>query len=146
MAKVAIYCNPQWVFFDCVAFYQCELLRDFPLLYKSVSWWSCWFFGRTRCVCVYMNASVCVWLYSIIFSGRGGVGSGSGRGRGEGCWLLPFFFVPYPCCLLLSPYQCLCGFTYCTIFLWTLFFMCNSHRSHHANKGKCVSKKCTGYP
>lgn len=98
--------------------------------------------GQDVFVCVYECKCMCV-VISIIFSGWGGVWLG--RGRGEGCWLLPFFFVPYPCCLLLSPYQCLCGFTYCTIFLWILFFMCNSHQSNHANKGKCVSKKCTGH-
>lgn len=66
-----------------------------------------------------------------------GGGGGGGQGVAVGCYL----FVSYPRCLLPSPYQCLCGSTYCTTFLWILFFMCNSHQPHHANKGKCVWKK-----
>lgn len=54
-------------------------------------------------------------------------------------------FVSFPRCLLPSPYQCLCGSTYCTTFLWISFFMCNSHQPHHANKGKRVWKKWLSY-
>lgn len=88
------------------------------------------------CVCFWRCMCVCFW-------GGGSVA--------VGCYL----FVSYPRCLLPSPYQCLCGSTYCTTFLWISFFMCNSHQPHHANKGKCVWKKtkkkkpllsCGGFP
>lgn len=74
-------------FFDCVAFYQCELLRDFPLLYKSVYWLTCWFWKDKMCLCVYTNASVCVWLYRLY--SRGGVGCGWAgvEEKGVGCYL-----------------------------------------------------------
>lgn len=76
--------------------------------------------------CVFVSGGLCVCVCG------GGVG-----GFAVGCYL----FVSYPRCLLPSPYQCLCGSTYCTTFLWISFFMCNSHQPHHANKGKCVWKK-----
>lgn len=53
-----------------------------------------------------------------------------------------YLFVSYSRCLLPSPYQCLCGSTYCTSFLWPLFCMCNFHQPHHANKGKMCLKNC----
>lgn len=83
------------------------------------------------CLCEFVILGRCVrvFLEVCVFGGRGGVAMG--------CYL----FVSYPRCLLPSPYQCLCGSTYCTTFLWISFFMCNSHQPHHANKGKCVWTK-----
>lgn len=37
-----------------------------------------------------------------------------------------FLSVSYPCCLLLSPNQCLCSCTYCTIFVVNFIFVFSS--------------------
>lgn len=77
-------------FFDCVAFYQCELLRDFQLLYKSVLLMIMLILeGQDVFACVYECNCMCV-VISSIFSGWGGVGWCSGLGveeKGVGCYL-----------------------------------------------------------
>lgn len=68
-------------------------------------------FGRTicmfECMCVILGTCACVFLNMCVNEGKGE------GGVAVGCYL----FVSYPRCLLPSPYQCLCGSTYCTTFL-----------------------------
>ena len=80
-----------------------------------------------RCVCLFLGGYLSEYLTV------GGV-KGDGEGGGVTC---P---VSYPRCLLISPYQCLCGSTYCMTFLVNFnFFKCAILISLTMPiKGKCV--------